>query len=134
MFDKLIEGLTNQGALGIMLGLLLLVFVRFFNKTFDAQVDRDKAYYQYMQQTLAALQEIKSSLVNLRSEINASVSAKIGDAEDKIRDAVREIGRFVVDENRRDNDLSRPHSVDATPPPAPRQPYAPAEASSRRVP
>jgi hypothetical protein len=132
MFDKLLEGLTNQGALGIMLGLLLLVFVRFFNKTFDAQVDRDKANYQFMQNVLSTLQEIKSSFATLRSEITTAVTGKIGVAEDRILDAVRDIGQFVVNENRRDNDLSRPYA--ATPPPVPVQPYDPAESRSRRNP
>jgi hypothetical protein len=132
MFDKLLEGLASQGTMGVMLGLLLLMFVRFFNKTFDAQVDRDKANYQFMQNVLAILQEIKSSFAAYRNEIISNSALTLGAAEDKILDAVREIGRFVVDENRRDNNLSRSYA--ATPPPVPTQPYAPAEPGPRRGP
>ena len=124
MFDELLKGLANQGAMGTMLALLLLIFVRFFNKTFDAQTERDRAHYQFMQQCLTVLQEIKSSFATFKSEITSSVNARLGDVEERVLDAVRDLGSFVVAENRRDNDLSRPLNV--TPGPVPMQPYAPA--------
>jgi hypothetical protein len=130
MFDKLLEGLANQGAMGLMLGLLILMFVRFFNKTFDTMVDRDKASYQFMQNCLAALQEIKSACLSCRSEIINSEITKIGSAEDRIIDAVRAAGDRIIAETRRDNDLSRPHELPTSP--TPRQPYAPAPVSNFR--
>jgi hypothetical protein len=134
MFDKLLEGLTNQGVMGIMLALLILMFVRFFNKTFDAQVERDRAGFQFMQNVLAILQEIKSSCVACRSEIISSEVAKLGAAEDRIIDAIQDMGKFIVAETRRDNDLSRPHMTPSAPTPTPAQPYATAESNLRRVP
>jgi hypothetical protein len=130
MFDKLLEGLASQGALGIMLGLLILLFVRFFNKTFDAQVERDRSQSQFMQNLLATMQEIKTSCVSCRAEIITSEMAKLGAAEDRIIAEVRSTGERIIAETRRDNDLSRPHAV--TPPPVPRQPYAPAVSDLRR--
>jgi hypothetical protein len=130
MFDKLLEGLANQGAMGLMLGLLILMFVRFFNKTFDAQVERDRAGSQFMQNCLAALQEIKSACVACRSEIITNEITKIGATEERIIAEVRATGDRIIAETRRDNDLSRPHEL--PPPPPPRQPYAPAPMSSFR--
>jgi len=132
MFDKLLEGLASQGAMGLMLGLLLLMFVRFFNKTFDAQVERDRVHSQFMQNVLATMQEIKTSCVTCRSDIITAEMVKLGAAEDRIIAEVRATGERVVAETRRDNDLSRPHSVNPTPPPVPRQPYAPVASSFRR--
>jgi hypothetical protein len=131
MFDKLLEGLASQGAMGIMLGLLIIIFVRFFNKTFDAQLERDKASSQFMQNCLAALQEIKTSCVSCRAEIITSEITKLGIVEDRIIAEVRATGERIISETRRDNDLSRPHSS-PTPPPVARAPYAPVVSSIRR--
>jgi hypothetical protein len=133
MFDELLKGLASQGAMGVMLGLLIIIFVRFFNKTFDAQLERDKSSTQFMQQCLAALQEIKTSCVSCRAEIITSEITKLGVAEDRIIAEVRATGERIISETRRDNDLSRPHTV-LTPPPAARQPYAPVASSFRRSP
>jgi hypothetical protein len=134
MFDKLLEGLASQGALGIMLGLLILMFVRFFNRTFDAQVERDRAHSQFMQNILATMQEIKTSCVTCRSDIITSEMTKLGAAEDRIIAEVRSTGERIITETRRDNDLSRPHAVGPTPSPVPRQPYASSVSGFRRTP
>ena len=132
MFDELLKGLASQGAMGLMLGLLLLLFVRFFNKTFDAQVERDRASSQFMQNCLAALQEIKMSCLACRSEIISSEVARLGVVEDRILAEVRATGDRIIAEARRESDLSRPHLMESSPPPAPRQPYPPVAAPFRR--
>ena len=134
MFDKLLEGLANQGAMGVMLGLLLILFVRFFNKTFDAQVERDRQGSQFMQSLLATLQEIKAACSSCRSEIVASEVTKLGAAEDRIIAEVRSTGDRIIAANQRDNDLSRPHALDVAAPPVARQPYAPVAAGRGRNP
>jgi hypothetical protein len=127
MFDDLLKGLASQGPMGLMVGLLVLVFVRFFNRTFDAQVERDRANTQFMQNCLAVLQEIKTACTACRSDIITSEITRIGSTEDRIIAEVRAAGDRIIAETRRDNDLSRPHQV--TPPPMPmetiRQPYPP---------
>jgi len=132
MFDKLLEGLASQGAMGVMLGLLLILFVRFFNKTFDAQVERDRATSLFMQNLLATMQDIKASCVACRSEITTAELTRLGAAEERIIAEVRATGERIISETRRDNDLSRPHTLAPTPPPVPRQPYTPVAAGFRR--
>lgn len=132
MFDMLIEGLAKQGAMGVLLALLMMMFVRFFNKTFDAQVERDRSITQFMQNVLATMQEIKSSCAGCRNEIVSSSLRAVGESEEKVVKAVSDTATHVIGELRRDNDLSRPHSL--TPSPTPIQPYPPVEAVSRRAP
>lgn len=122
MFEKLLEGLANQGAMGIVLAILLWLFVRFFNRSFDTQTERDRASADFMRQCLATLQEIKTACLSCRGEIINNENTKLGSAEERILAGVREASKLVIDETRRDNDLSRPH---ATPLPLTRQPYPP---------
>ena len=128
MTEKLLEGLANQGAMGIVLAILLWLFVRFFNRSFDAQTERDRLAADFMRQCLATLQEIKAACQSCRSEIISHESTTIGAVEEKVLAAVRESAKMVIDETRRDNDLSRPHQ---TPAPVPRQPYAPVSGAGR---
>ena len=128
MIEKLLEGLANQGAMGIVLAILLWLFVRFFNRSFDAQTERDRLSADFMRQCLAILQEIKTACQSCRSDIISSESTKIGAVQEKILEVVRESAKLVINETRRDNDLSRPHQ---TPAPVPRQPYAPVSAAGR---
>ena len=123
MFDKLLDGLANQGAMGALLGVLLLLFVRFFNRTFDAQVERDRASASFMRECLAALTEIKVACMSCRNEIVSIATTRVREAEERIVDAIWNASDKAIAETRRDNDLSRPHPV--TPPPAPVQPYPP---------
>lgn len=125
MTEELFKGLANQGAVGALLAILLFMFVRFFNKMFDAQMERDKASSEFMRQCLAAMQEIKISCVTCRSEILSGETAKLGLMEEKILAAVRETKREIIESARRDNDLSRPHQLpQETPGPVlTRQPY-----------
>ncbi len=115
MYDELLKGLASQGPMGLMVGLLVLVFVRFFNRTFDAQVERDRANTQFMQNCLGVLQDIKSACTACRTDIISNEMTKLGTTEDRIIAEVRAMGDKIIAETRRDNDLSRPHQV--TPPP-----------------
>jgi hypothetical protein len=130
MFDKLLEGLASQGAMGVMLGLLIILFVRFFNRTFDAQLERDRAGIQFMQSVLTTLQEIKTSCVSCRSEIISNETTRLGSSENRIITEIRAIGDRVISETRRDNDLSRPRSVPS--PLSPRQSHVSVAADFRR--
>lgn len=123
MTDKLLEGLSNQGAMGIVLAILLWLFVRFFNRSFDAQTARDLASTDFMRQCLATLQEIKAACATCRSEIIASENTRVGGLGEKLVLAIQDATKTIISETRRDNDLSRPRDV--TPTPLPRQPYAP---------
>ena len=129
MTEKLLEGLSNQGAMGIVLAILLWLFVRFFNRSFDAQTKRDELTADFMRQCLSTLQEIKAACLTCRHEIIASENDRTGDLGEKLVLAIREATTTIISETRRDNELSRPHTV--TPGSAPRQPYAPAIGRSR---
>ena len=129
MSEKLLEGLTNQGAMGIVLAILLWLFVRFFNRSFDAQTARDQLAADFMRQCLATMQEIKSACLTCRSEIISNESARVSDLGEKIILAVQAAVTTIIAETRRDNDLSRPHSV--TPGPVLRQPDAPVSGTGR---
>ena len=129
MTEKLLEGLTNQGAMGIVLAILLWLFVRFFNRTFDAQTERDRLSADFMRQCLATLQEIKSACQTCRNEIMSNDNTRVGNLGEKLATAIQEAAKMIITETRRDNDLSRPHSV--TPDPVPRQPYPPVSGMRR---
>ena len=129
MTDKLLEGLANQGAMGIVLAILLWLFVRFFNRSFDAQTERDRLSADFMRQCLATLQEIKTACQTCRNEIISNDTTRVGNLGDKLTASIQEAARTIIAETRRDNDLSRPHSV--TPDPVPRQPYPPVSGMRR---
>lgn len=120
--DKLLEGLTNQGAMGIVLAILLWLFVRFFNRSFDAQTERDRASTEFMRQCLSTLQDIKSACLSCRNEIMTSENNRLSFVGDKIVEAVRESEQKIIQENRREAEISRPFQTS----PVPRQPYPPA--------
>ena len=84
MTDKLLEGLANQGAMGIVLAILLWLFVRFFNRSFDAQTERDRASADFMRQCLATLQEIKIGvpIVSRRDHKQREHRARLRGGED----------------------------------------------------
>ena len=129
MVEKLLEGLASQGAMGIVLAILLWLFVRFFNRSFDAQAERDRLTADFMRQCLSTLQEIKAACTSCRNEIMTSENTRVGSLGEKLVLAIQESAKTIISETRRDNDLSRPHSV--TPDPVSRQPYPPVSGMRR---
>ena len=82
-----------------------------------------------MRQCLATLQEIKSACQTCRNEIMSNDNTRVGNLGEKLATAIQEAAKIIITETRRDNDLSRPHSV--TPDPVPRQPYPPVSGMRR---
>jgi len=125
--QTILGGLANYGPIGMILLAFLLLFLKLFNRMFDNLLSQQAKSDKFMASCLEALQEIKVNCVQCRNDtVNATHEARRA-SEDKILSALWEAADKIILDNRRDNDLSRPHD---TPPPM-RQPYPPVPVRAR---
>lgn len=125
--ETILGGLASYGPIGMILLAFLLVFFKMFNRLFDNLLSQQTKSDKFMSSCLDALQELKVNCIQCRNDtVNATHEARRA-SEDKIIGALWESAGKIIDDNRRDNDLSRPHD---TPPPM-RQPYPPVPARAR---
>ena len=113
--SAVLQGLTNYGPIGIILLFFLLLFLKLFNRMFDNLLGQQAKSDKFMSSCLEALQEIKLNCVQCQNAtINAARESR-QTSDEKLIATIRAEADRIISDNRRDNDLSRPH--ESTPPP-----------------
>lgn len=113
--SQILTGLANYGPIGIILLAFLLLFFKLFNRLFNNLLAQQAKSDTFMSNCLSAMHEMRLSCIQCRNDtVNAAHDAHRATA-DKILTALKEEADRIIGDNRRDNDLSRPH--ENTPPP-----------------
>ena len=126
--DTILGGLANYGPIGMILLAFLLVFLKLFNRMFDNLLGQQAKSDKFMASCLDALHEIRVNCVQCRNDTVGAFHQGQRESEDRIIAAVNTGNDRIISENRRDNDLSRPHEI--TPAPG-WQPYPPVPGRAR---
>jgi hypothetical protein len=123
----ILQGLANYGPIGMILLAFLLLFLKLFNRMFDNLLGQQAKSDKFMTSCLEALHELKRNCVQCRNDtVNAAHQAQKA-AEERILFGLKQEADRIILDNRRDNDLSRPHDITPLPVrglPAPAKPRA----------
>ena len=126
--QTILGGLANYGPIGMILLAFLLLFLKLFNRMFDNLLAQQVKSDKFMASCLEALQEIRVNCVQCRNDTVNAAHESQRESLDKIIAALKIEADRIISDNRRDNDLSRPHEI--TPPPS-WKPYPPVPGRAR---